>query len=664
MLIKQIYLDGFRQFYPPQTLSFSTNPNKKVTLVLAESGVGKTTIIQAFKWAFYGGAKYQNVLNEELKSNLRPDEYKIVEVIVELIHNNITYQIKRTQKFYKKGSQLRADDSVLTIDYKDINGNSKQVKNRDANKIILDIMQEDLFSYFFLEGENLSKYGSSMSKKTNLTNKSFSKAVKGLLGFNVYYDAINHLRRVSDDYNSQIGLNTTNQILSSLIAKNNEKENELYKAKDDNIKYQKEVEYYKDLVDKISDELAEYSAIEEQEKRKKSLEATQRTLLTNIASTKAELFKLISSNSVYYFMNNLSPKITDMLANNKDIDEGIPDVTVDTIEYLLKSHKCICGNKIEENSKEWQILENLKAYVRPNNIAHEITTLKRDLLDINTKSSSFYSQYKERRRKINNDIKQLTDVESELKEIREKVIGDIDIDSRKKKRNEYEDKIRDFNLKIDRNDSLINRLENEIKENKNKIDELKEKDNKTKKIQAYLECSEYARKYIQNWCKREEDKKRQQLEDYINEIFREFYKEEIILKLDENYVVNITTNSNELTSDFTSGGQDVTLALAFIGAVVKLKSEPNKEKGEMEDMDNVEAYPLIMDAPTSNFGMKQMDSFSQIMPKLTNQIIVLINDKDGPILKEKMSEQIGKEWSIKKLSTYKCYVFGGQPNDK
>ena len=87
MLIKQIYLDGFRQFYPPQTLSFSTNPNKKVTLVLAESGVGKTTIIQAFKWAFYGGAKYQNVLNEELKSNLRPDEYKIVEVGCEVQKN-------------------------------------------------------------------------------------------------------------------------------------------------------------------------------------------------------------------------------------------------------------------------------------------------------------------------------------------------------------------------------------------------------------------------------------------------------------------------------------------------------------------------------------------------------------------------------------------------
>lgn len=664
MLIKQIYLDGFRQFYPPQTLSFSTNPNKKVTLVLAESGVGKTTIIQAFKWAFYGGAKYQNVLNEELKSNLEPNEYKIVEVRVELIHNDITYQIKRTQKFYKQKTQLRAENSVLTIDYKDKNGNAKQVKNRDANKIILEVMQEDLFPYFFLEGENLSKYGSSMSKKTNLTNKSFSKAVKGLLGFNVYYDAVEHLKEISSDYNWQIGSCTANQTLSSLIKENQDKEKAKEAAQRDNKNYQDQIKNYEELVEEISDELSAYASIEEQEKRRKTLEGTRKTLLASIDTNRVDLFRLISSESVYYLMNNLSPKIKDMLENNKEIDEGIPDITVDTIEHILTTHKCMCGNKINENSKEWQILENLKAYVRPNNIAHEITTLKNDLADIETKSEKFYSKYKVLRGKITADINELRSVEGEIKEINEQMVGNIDIDGKKQARNDYNSKITDFKAKLNANNSWLNRLDDEIKNNKQKIDALKEKDAKTKKIQAYLECARYAKDYIEKWCKKRENQKRQQLEDYINDIFKEFYKEEIKLKLDENYVVNITTNSNELTLDFTSGGQDVTLALAFIGAVVKLKSEPNQENDKIGDLDTIETYPLIMDAPTSNFGMKQMDSFSEIMPNLTNQIIVLINDKDGPILRKKMKEQIGQEWSIKKLSTYKCYVFGGDSNDR
>lgn len=54
--------------------------------------------------------------------------------------------------------------------------------------------------------------------------------------------------------------------------------------------------------------------------------------------------------------------------------------------------------------------------------------------------------------------------------------------------------------------------------------------------------------------------------------------------------------------------------------------------------------------------MKQMESFSQIMPKITDQIIVFINDKDGPILKEKMKNEIGSEWEVLKIDTYHSII--------
>ena len=118
-----------------------------------------------------------------------------------------------------------------------------------------------------------------------------------------------------------------------------------------------------------------------------------------------------------------------------------------------------------------------------------------------------------------------------------------------------------------------------------------------------------------------------------------------------------------MSEDFTSGGQDVAVALAFIGAIIKLNKENTINNANNEaDVDSIaedqdeEMYPLIMDAPTSNFGMKQMSSFSQIIPKITDQIIVFINDKDGPILKNQMLEQIGAEWKITKEDTYHSKV--------
>ena len=122
--------------------------------------------------------------------------------------------------------------------------------------------------------------------------------------------------------------------------------------------------------------------------------------------------------------------------------------------------------------------------------------------------------------------------------------------------------------------------------------------------------------------------------------------------LDDHYSVQIQTFDTELADDFTSGGQDVAVALAFIGAIIKLNREKDAETQELIDDDTNEEYPLVMDAPTSNFGMKQMKSFSEVMPKVTDQIIVFINDKDGPILKQQMSSQIGSEWTLKKIDTY------------
>lgn len=197
--------------------------------------------------------------------------------------------------------------------------------------------------------------------------------------------------------------------------------------------------------------------------------------------------------------------------------------------------------------------------------------------------------------------------------------------------------------------SLFDNAE-ELDERRNKF---KIQDKKIEKLNKFYTESEYLRIQIERYCEKKEKEKRQALENAINEIFNNFYNEKIEFKLDENYGVQIKTLDDDLSEDFTSGGQDVAIALAFIGAIIKLIREKDNDH-ETENLmdDDGEDYPLVMDAPTSNFGMKQMKSFAEIMPKITEQIIVFINDKDGPILKEQMQEQIGSEWILIKNDTY------------
>ena len=48
MLLKKMNLENFRQFIGTQSIDFSTEPDRNVTIILGENGSGKTTLAQAF----------------------------------------------------------------------------------------------------------------------------------------------------------------------------------------------------------------------------------------------------------------------------------------------------------------------------------------------------------------------------------------------------------------------------------------------------------------------------------------------------------------------------------------------------------------------------------------------------------------------------------------
>ena len=148
MIIKSLTLNNFRQFTGEQTIDFSSDPNKKVTIVMAESGVGKTTLIQSFQWILYGVCKYTKILNEDIRNDMLPGENQRVSASIVVEHEDKVYTITRKQDFHKINVRVDSDDTVLLIEYKDENGNSKQARNRDANAIIKKLMHKDLFPYF------------------------------------------------------------------------------------------------------------------------------------------------------------------------------------------------------------------------------------------------------------------------------------------------------------------------------------------------------------------------------------------------------------------------------------------------------------------------------------------------------------------------------------
>ena len=189
MLIKSLKMENFRQFKGPTKVDFSSDPEQNVTIILGDNTFGKTTLLQAFNWCFYGKVMFdQNpdfLLNLEVSSEMMDGDVKPVEVEIVVIHDSVEYVITRTQRYTCSGGRVRGESvPTIKVSYKQPDGQTESVKAVQVNNVINNILPEDLSTYFFFDTERVNSIS---------TRKDVADAVKGLLGLTIMDSAIKHL---------------------------------------------------------------------------------------------------------------------------------------------------------------------------------------------------------------------------------------------------------------------------------------------------------------------------------------------------------------------------------------------------------------------------------------------------------------------------------------
>jgi DNA sulfur modification protein DndD len=144
MWLEQITLKDFRCFYGEQTIEFSQDPEKNVTLVRGESGLGKTTLLNALLWCFYGETtprfeRREDLVNHDGLTSGRSNAY--VEVTFE--HNRNRYRARR----YTKGGGDGREFIVMRIEQ----GHHFTLPNPDA--FINTVIPKGMAGHFLFDGD-------------------------------------------------------------------------------------------------------------------------------------------------------------------------------------------------------------------------------------------------------------------------------------------------------------------------------------------------------------------------------------------------------------------------------------------------------------------------------------------------------------------------------
>ena len=142
MQLKTIKLLNFRQFYGNQKIDFSTDSEKNVTLIHAENGVGKTTLLNALLWCFYKDTTTKFELPENIVSEQAIKENKTnasVEVI--FLDKGKTYSVIR---------KIDQENHHETFEaFKIETGNYEKLQSADV--FVESIIPREMSKYFFFD---------------------------------------------------------------------------------------------------------------------------------------------------------------------------------------------------------------------------------------------------------------------------------------------------------------------------------------------------------------------------------------------------------------------------------------------------------------------------------------------------------------------------------
>lgn len=663
MLLQSIKLENFRQFRN-ESIDFADGSNgKNVTIIIGENGTGKTTFAQAFFWCLYGETEFsdKNMLNKVVASELRPGQEAKVQVVLKLKHGDVDYTLIREQIYRKDNSnRIKPDNTVFDIAKKDASGNTSYIKKTACESEVKGILPKELSRYFFFDGERIEKMSKDISNGKKAAD--FADAVKGLLGLNGMYSAIQHfnprvrtsvISSYESSYNSQSNakikeytdiINRCNAEIEQIDARIEELDSEIETA-----------------TARKTDKVKELKQYEEGEKLQEERGKLQRKIAA-AEKSKANVYKLMSKdfngNLSSFFSISLIQRALELLSEKDFAGKDIPYMHAKTIEYLLKQKVCLCGTHLDEGTIPYTKVKELIDFLPPQSISTTIGDFKKESKRRAVDKKDLYGQLSDHMAVISQQDDDLIELRDDLAIVEGKLSG-----------GDVRDKVRAINHEIQLCDQTIakDRAERDrkIAERARKETERDRADTErrnltlldeaNKKIEIYKTYAERIYKELLVEYSTSEEKIRTRLQTTINDIFKQIYNGGLYLEIDDKYHISVYVTDYEGDVE-TSTAQSISVIFAFITGIIKMARDNRNSTDEDTKLLSSEPYPLVMDAPLSAFDKRRIKTVCEALPETAEQVIIFIKDTDGELAEDYMGDKIGSRHHFDKKNEFETVL--------
>jgi len=665
MILERLVLENFRQFKGRQEIVFSDNRERNVTIVHAENGFGKTTILKALLWALYGKEglkddfeKPDRILHEGLALNAKDPNSIAATVQLTFKHGDNRYILTRRLTLAQQNIDSRQTDLTLTVMQ-----DGQTFPEPRPQQRIQTIVPNGISGFLFFNGERINY----LAEERN--SSQITEAIQQMLGLKLLRTTIEDLKHQSvrgrlRGEQKEATSDEKRELIERLSSVEFLK-GELEECLSQVLVNLKSLATEIDSVDK---KLALNREARELQTKRIRLQNEQIELTSRRDEIVKRLSKLISDDGYVLFTSKLVNRGRSIIAQLRSENKIPARVLNSFLQELLENSKCICTRSLTEGSKEREAVECLLTIAGDQEFNNAVGSLDHAIGLLEGVAGQTEQQLRQLNTERLEHGRELRKRAEEIEEIHQILGGkkDEEVQQLEEKRKEQQlDQAAQYSEK-GRIESQIESTQEEIKLLENQIRLLEDKEEAAARAQRRVDAVEDCAKILEDILEAETKDLHPILNSEIGKHFSKIIDRDYWAELTDNYTLRVrklvTSGDGENNKEIDaalSTGQRTVASLVFIASLVALANRRSEIPTILKDLAG-SSFPVVIDSPFGSLSIFRQ-GVARYIPELAPQVLLLVSPEqyNGQVeaaLNE--SGRVGRRYYL----TYHGKVIPERPN--
>ena len=485
-------------------LCFSTDPSKPLTVIRAENGSGKTSTLQALRWALYGskGLEESGVRlspadwpeNDPCKISVEMDfSHTLVSAVGDRTLTQEThYMLKREVIERPSGDQPNREQERITL-YKKTEGGSEDLPGPETR--LAQMLPIEMLDIFFTDGDSALTFISAQLAETTKRDQ-VKESIRSLLGLGLLEKLDKRIKSGHSAVNRKISRQASSDELARVST-------ELQDATDEKIDVSENVDDLHHQIENLNRKLSkvkrelqralEAGTYEQLARQRETFGAQLHAAKDAERELKKRHQQLFENEMLSWAMLDPLFRKGFQLLHELKAKGVIPKTAVPVLQERLSLEKCICGEELSEGSKARQAVMKLIEQQRENDaVTEQLSSLYYQATGALDNWIANEKGWPELMDELQHDRlaaharievadRELRSVEAKLGEINQE-----EIESKVQNERSLQSSIRQKNIQLDRCEANLRGLDEKIKVLTSKQTELRRADEKVAGLNSEL----------------------------------------------------------------------------------------------------------------------------------------------------------------------------------